>query len=545
MAEVASIPAPDRLRRRALVVLAGRLGVLVALLGGSLVVSPSLGGFTPRALLWLIAIAFGTSVAFAIALQRSAPIRTVAGSQVALDLGVVTGLVYLTGGAPSGFGSLYAAVILVAALLLGPRATTRVAALALTLYLGAALVVTVAPPPDQALDVTRVSPGALSIAVLRTAVGLLLVAALAGALAQRLSRVTGEADRATVAARGAQRFAEDVVRSITSGLVTVDEAGRIVTANAQGAAMLGMEQAALIGRPVTEALPVDAATDRVRVEAAASRAGGGTFPIGLTRTPLLDESGRVQGALILFQDLSELTMLREKAERTERLAALGRLVAGLAHEIRNPLGSISGSVELVRDAGTLGEEDRRLLDLVLEEASRLDELVGTMLSLGRPTPPDRAELDIAAITREVVLVARSRSPSLIELRADAPVLAYVDGGQFRQVAWNLLKNALQFSPPNRAVEVRVRDDAEGPTLEVRDHGPGIPEADRGRIFDMFFTKRTHGVGVGLALVKQIADAHGAQIEVDTALGQGTTFRVRFVERASRPSAPTAPSARVS
>jgi two-component system sensor histidine kinase PilS (NtrC family) len=529
--------APEPLRRRALVVLAVRLAVVGSLLGGSLLLSPTTEGFTPRALLWLIATAFGTTVAFAISLQRGAPIQMVAGAQVALDLGLVTGLVYLTGGAPSGFGSLYAAVVLVAALLLGPRPTLVAAAAALLLYLALGLGTVTgmfSPPPDQPFHPDALSVDALSAAVLRTSVGLLVVAGLAGALSERLSRARGEADRAAEAARGAERFAEDVVRSIASGLITVDLDGRVVTANALAGTLLRRSDAELRGERIEAVLPLEAGTERVRLEATALRGDGTGFPIGLTRTPLLDAGGEVQGALILFTDLSELAALREKAERTERLAVLGRLAAGLAHEIRNPLGSISGSVELVRDGGQLGAEDRRLLELVLEEASRLDELVGTMLSVGRPSVPDRIDADLAAIAREVVEVAKAKAPVPIELTAGDAVHARVDPAQVRQVVWNLLKNALQFSPRGEAVRVRVQGDEQQAVVEVEDRGPGIPEADRTHIFDMFFTKRAHGVGVGLALVKQIVDAHGGRIEVESAEGRGSTFRVVFLERPCRP-----------
>jgi two-component system sensor histidine kinase PilS (NtrC family) len=534
--DAAALPAPAAapgdggLRRRALAVLAVRLGAIGVLLGGSLVLSPLHDSFTPSALLWLIATAFAATVAFAIALQRGAAPRVVAGAQVALDLGLATGLIYLTGGALSGFGSLYAAVILVAALLLGPRPTFLVGGLALALYLGLAMAIAdgwVRPPSDQPFARYLVASDVLFAAVLRTSVGLLVVSALAGTLADRLSAARGEAVRATEAARGYQRFAEDVVRSIASGLVTVDLEGKIETANTTAIDLLRTSEDALVGRPVGEVLPVEPGTARVRVDGTGHRSDGTTFAVGLTRTPLRDESGRVHGALIVFQDLSELVMLREKAERTERLAAVGRLAVGLAHEIRNPLGSISSSVELVRDSGTLGEEDRRLLELVLEETARLDELVGTMLSVGRPTLPERSPVDLAALAREVVDVARSKSPAPIELSAPEAAVAAIDPGQVRRVIWNLTKNAIQFSPRGEPVRVRVLCGHDEVLLEVEDRGPGIAQADRERIFDMFFTKRTHGVGIGLALVKQIVDAHGARIDVDSTEGRGSLFRVRF------------------
>jgi len=520
-----SVDATDRpldgLRRRALAVLGARLLATALLLGATVAFLPE-DSFAGQALLWLIATAFGTTVAFAIALQRGAPIGLVAGAQVAVDLGLVTGLVYLTGGAHSGFGSLYAGVVLVSALLLGPRPTLVVSASALLLYLGVGAALS--GPWLGAVPLTA-SDEALPVALIRTAVGLIVVGGLAAVLAERLSRAQGEAARAT-------QFSDDVVRSIAAGLVTVDVEGKILSANALAHEVLGAPEGGLPGRAISTLLPVDHLTSRARIDGSATRLDGTTFPVGLTRTPLLDAGGQVHGSLLLFQDVSELVMLRAKAEHAERLAALGRLAAGLAHEIRNPLGSISGSVELVRDAGSLDEEDRRLLDLVLEEAARLDDLVGTMLSLGRPSAPERAELDVAALARQVIEVARSKAHVAIELVADDDARAYADGSQLRQVLWNLIKNAAQFSPRGSSVEVRVQRRAAGVAVEIEDHGEGIAPADLEHIFDMFFTKRPHGVGVGLALVKQILDAHGARIHVRSALGQGTTFRIELERRAT-------------
>ncbi len=516
----------DGLRRRALSVLGARLVATVLLLGGTLAFLPD-DSFAGRALLSLIATAFGTTVAFAIALQRGAATGLVAGAQVAVDLALVTGLVYLTGGAHSGFGSLYAAVLLVSALLLGPRPTLAVSAMALLLYLGVGAALS-----GPWAGGVPIHDAALPVALIRMAVGLVVVGALAAVLADRLSRAQGEAARAT-------QFSDDVVRSIAAGLVTVDTEGKIVSANAQAHEVLGAGDRTLEGRAISTVLPVDHLTARARIDGSATRLDGTTFPVGLTRTPLLDAKDRVRGSLILFQDVSELVMLREKAEHAERLAALGRLAAGLAHEIRNPLGSISGSVELVRDSGSLDGEDRRLLDLVLEEAARLDDLVGTMLSLGRPSAPERAELDVAGLAQQVVEVARSKAHVGIELTADPEARAYADGSQLRQVLWNLIKNAAQFSPRGSTVEVRVQRRDGGVRIEVEDHGEGIAPDDRAQIFDMFFSKRTNGVGVGLALVKQILDAHGARIDVQSEVGAGTTFRIDLDARPT--PLPAAPS----
>jgi signal transduction histidine kinase len=222
--------------------------------------------------------------------------------------------------------------------------------------------------------------------------------------------------------------------------------------------------------------------------------------------------------------------LREAATRAERLAVLGRLSAGLAHEIRNPLSSISGSVELVRSSERLEEDDRRLLGIVLREVERLDDLVSTMLLVGKPREPLRRRHDLRQLVEEVVAMARRgpASDSGVHITTelpDEPVYAWVDGDQIRQVLWNLVKNALQASPHASTVCVRTRPGDGVALFEVIDEGRGIDKHQRERIYDMFHSERTHGAGIGLALVRQIIDAHGGHIDIISEQHQGATFVV--------------------
>ncbi len=226
-----------------------------------------------------------------------------------------------------------------------------------------------------------------------------------------------------------------------------------------------------------------------------------------------------------------LQVANQRAEQAERLAALGRLAAGLAHEIRNPLGSISGSIELLRTGGTLSADDQKLCEIVERETARLNDLVGDMLDLSRPRAPAKVTVDLAMIARDLVtLAAKSGRGADVCVRYDGPRTAAVhaDAAQVRQVVWNLMRNAVQASAPGAEVLVRVHDEAGGARLlEVSDHGPGIPAEARQRLFDAFFTTRAHGMGIGLAVVKRIVDDHGFAVEVDSGEGEGTTFRVRI------------------
>jgi signal transduction histidine kinase len=221
-----------------------------------------------------------------------------------------------------------------------------------------------------------------------------------------------------------------------------------------------------------------------------------------------------------------------RAQEAERLAVLGRIAAGLAHEIRNPLGSITGSIEMLRESPALSEEDQRLCDIVQREARRLNDLVGDMVDLSKPRPPRAEATDVAALAREVVALATNASRgSDIDVRYHGPAgraLARCDGGQMRQVLWNLVRNALQASPAGSTVTVSVEPGEGQVMLSVDDEGPGVPDDVGSRIFQDFFTTRTHGAGIGLAVVRRIMEDHepmGARLGVERSVHGGASFRV--------------------
>jgi two-component system sensor histidine kinase HydH len=249
----------------------------------------------------------------------------------------------------------------------------------------------------------------------------------------------------------------------------------------------------------------------------------------------------------------QLALAEERADHAERLAALGRVAAALAHEIRNPLGSISGSIQLLRVSSALSDEDQRLCAIIVREASRLNDLVTDMMNLARPQRPMLACVDAAATAREVVDLAgqwgRSVSDVIVRYEGRPRALVTADAAMLRQLIWNLVRNAVQACNAGGEVTVTVRDvfdrndagvrgtaaddgarrDAASEQVElcVEDDGIGLTEEAKERIFDAFFTTRAQGTGVGLAVVKRIADDHGFSIAVESESGQGAAFTVRL------------------
>lgn len=229
-----------------------------------------------------------------------------------------------------------------------------------------------------------------------------------------------------------------------------------------------------------------------------------------------------------------------RAESAERLAVLGRLAAALAHEIRNPLGSISGSVELLRLAPTLTEDEKRLCEIIQREAARLNDLVSDMMDVAKPRKPDIQVVNLSRLVAEVVELSgtsgRGVSDVSVECRAAPDVMVRADPAQLRQLVWNLVRNAVQASSAGGAVRCIVAEEAAAVVLSVEDDGVGMDTEAREQIFDAFFTTRSHGTGIGLAVVRRIADEHGFSLSVESERGQGATFTVRMTRAEAAPAA---------
>ena len=527
--------------RRLQWVLGGRLIVATVLLGATMYLALDAiryGHFTPTFLLILISAIYGSSILFGVWLLRGRREHLVAASITMLDVLLITGLVYLTGGAGSIFSFLYGAQILTAALTLGTRAAYYTAAASLACYLLQGLGLNLGwlpPPPDQPLSQYVLSSRDFQLALVSNLVGITAVALLATNLARRAQVVGARLLVAEQSAARLEQLNDDIVRSISSGLITADDDGRIIGVNPAAREILRDRRGALIGQSLSTVLPSYAKElmnePPKRADVTGRRADGSEFSMGYTLSALVDASGNPSGLLLSFQDLTEIKTLRDQAERARQLAVLGQLATGLAHEIRNPLSSISGSVEMVRESNALSPEDGRLLGIVISEVERLNSLVTTMLQVGRPSSIEPQPIDLRSIASDVVAVARGEASPSNGLRIDEispvePVIARVDPDRMRQVLWNLVKNAVQASPYRSTVEVRTGRNGDGrPFVEVADEGPGITEDRRERLFDMFYSGRSHGVGLGLALVKQIVDQHEGQIDIMDRAERGTIFRV--------------------
>jgi len=545
-----SAPAPagagraplDDVRRRLELLTLVRLGVAT----GLLILTLALDSFgaqgnrlTTRVFMAVVVAIYVASVGYAVALSRWKNVRALAVIQIGLDLAAWTAIVAATGGPLSPMSFFFALSTLTAALVLGERAARVTAVVAIATYGTMAVVMTPGalahipglPFPPRG----RSTPPEAVFQILITVIATLLVGALGGSLASRLTRTGGALARVEASRAALEALYEDVVRSIPVALLTCSKDGRIDAANPVSVALFGTSVETLLGSRVDRWMPFIGAgafttSDPAPSGDAVIRRDGVDVSIAFYVAPLYDRDAKVRGGLIVLEDRTTVESMRATVQRTERLAVLGRLAAALAHEIRNPLGAISGCVELVREGATLGEENRALLVTVQTEVARLNDLVTDMLAFARPRPPEKTMTDLVAIARDVARMAGASAsePKRVDVRVEPEgdvVMADVDAGQIKQVLWNLVRNGLQASAPGQNVEVVIGGGARDATLSVRDRGRGIAADQRERVFELFYSEQSRGTGLGLAIVKQIVDAHGGTVAVRARDGGGTEFVV--------------------
>jgi two-component system sensor histidine kinase PilS (NtrC family) len=275
-----------------------------------------------------------------------------------------------------------------------------------------------------------------------------------------------------------------------------------------------------------------------RWETCFQRKDGASLILGFSISPLKDSNDREMGNILIFQDLTRLREMEEHLKRADRLAAIGKMAAGIAHEIRNPLASISGSIEILKDEVGNSPQNQQLMGIVLREVNRLNSLIADFLLFARPISPGKEKIHLHRLLEEILQMF-THSPDFtpqIRLETQFHGDLYIQGDphQIRQVFWNLFINAAQAMPEGGTLRVDLRrNSSPAPLTEGRlygevavcDSGTGIGEEEMGKIFDPFFTTKERGTGLGLSIVHSIVESYGGKITVQSKVGQGTTFKI--------------------
>ena len=529
--------------------MSGRAAAVTLLLGSASLILYRRPGELPISPLYaVIGLTYALTVLYGLLLKQAERHRWLIDLQLAGDAVIVSALVHMTGGVVSYFSTMYTLPIIAATtvrswrggLIVGTLSSLTYAMLVLAQYAGMPAWAATANP--ELLPPPRVALFTIGTNVF----GFIAVAGLSGYLAEGLKRADAQLRQASNQLADLQAFSQHVIDSLASGLATTNVAGLVMTFNRAAEAITGVRFAAAVGQPIASVLqlPPDVAAlfnDRSgpprlpRVEFDFVRSDRRRIEVGLSTAILRTPRGET-GFVFTFQDVTESRKQEREARVQQRLAAVGEMAAGIAHEIRNPLASMSGSIQILRHELPLTEEQSQLMDIVLRESERLNDTIRSFLDYARPQRQAASRMDVRQVLMETAALLQN-SPELhathdiaVDVPPD-PVWCMADQAQIRQITWNLATNGLRAMPDGGALTLSTAldsaADANMVLISVRDEGVGIPPKDLDGILQPFRGGFARGTGLGLSIVHRIVSDYGGELQVTSQPGEGTTVIVKL------------------
>ncbi|WP_026840455.1 two-component system sensor histidine kinase NtrB [Citrifermentans bremense] len=495
------------------------------------------GDVAPKVLIRLIVATYVFSLGSLAVLYYSRQVRTLTYAQIVWDLILVTVMILISGGVTSPYAFLYFLSIISASTLLARSQAYYTASLCVILYgaildfqyYGKLVPLGLSPSPAHQYGAEY-----LFYLIFLYCAAFFLTAILAGHLSERARRSESAFQEKVIDYEELERLNSCIVSAIDSGLLTINPAGRIRVFNRYMEHLTGLSQQQAYDRPLAEAIAGLSPFDSCFFEGGQGEfrhqgGDGRQLLLSFKSVPLTDKDGVTVGAIFDIHDLTEMKRLAAELKRADRLAAVGELSARMAHEIRNPLAAISGSVQLVALRPRVDEKDKRLFSIILRETDRLDGLLRDFLFYAKPTQPTKIPLKLRQVIADLCSLL-STDPRLagvtIENRVPDDLVVVFDKDQCSQVFWNLLVNSAEAIAGEGAIVLEasaVRSGKKGEVrISVRDSGSGMNQADVKRVFEPFFTTKKGGTGLGLATVYRIVETHGGRMVVDSAEGAGTT-----------------------
>lgn len=493
--------------------------------------------------------------------------------QITLDTVLATALVYVIGGVRSPLVLLYLLIAFAAGVMTGRQTALAIACLNGVLF-GLVAHLELAgwlPPIDNPFRslAEPVGPAELYLRIFMVLLSSSTVAAITQSYVERLRAAQAALAHERGALAALERLNKQLLAGMSGGLIAVDAEGKVVACNRAAERITERPESALVGADARDVFGFDDAdyeeldarlrdrqvyrTERhvpvpggalrsvgmsvTRVEDVAAeewteRAGGGAPPAAAGPWATGGEGPMAGGYIFMFQDLTDIKRLERVFWMRERMALLGEMATSLAHEIRNPLASISGSLQMLRRDGIDADRERadRLMDIVTKESDRLSRIIEDFLDYARPEKLEAVETDLVALAKETTELLEnspelSAGHGLIIVAAAEPVPAIVDGARIKQVFWNLARNAIAAMPDGGDLTIRLERTENGAEVVFGDDGVGLSAEQIDRIFRPFASDK--GTGLGLAVVYRIMELHGARVEVESELGKGAAFRLLF------------------
>ncbi len=448
-------------------------------------------------------------------------------AQLILDVMSALLLIYITGGVHSLFSFSLVLIIIASGIVLNKKAGFVIATLSSISY---GILVNL-----QLYEVLPVIPPGLSkepASLYKLFVHVIffyLTAYLSGYLSARLERTVRELEKTDMDLRSLELFNKEVIESLPSGLFTVDMSGRVLLFNSAAERITGRLRNSVVGQKIDLVMPFlqFPFTEGRREEIIPS--DGAQKIIGITISLLKGINQTPKGFIAVFQDLTQIKKLEDEIKKKEKMAAIGELSSNIAHEIRNPLASLKGSIEMLREDAVNPNSKERLMDIALKEMERLNHIITDFLTYSRPTLPVFQTFDIRELLDETVELLQNidHNKGLIFFRKhySGPLLVNADPQKMQQVFWNLGLNAVEAMPGGGEMSIDASGTDDGIAISFRDSGCGIDEKSLGKVFYPFFTTKERGTGLGLAIAYRIIDEHNGRISVKSTSGIGTAFEI--------------------
>jgi two-component system sensor histidine kinase PilS (NtrC family) len=511
---------------------------------GMMIIQVTNESFPVRPLYLLLAASTLTGGAAYLGIRQGVPHRLGLWILMVSDLVLEAAIIHYAGGVASQFTLVYCLTIVAAAFLLdmpGGLGTAIIASSLFVLYGILETVGLISPPGKEMLAVPTLPLGVLQLYM--HVLTFFLVGAVGGYLASRIKLKGRELETAESELQQLKFDTDFILNNMSSGILVVNTDGVVVTLNPAAEEILGVDKDHVLMKDLREPLGegarelTEVLVDALGEEKGKHRheimvtAGNRRTPLGTSVSLLRDADGSKRGAISVFQDLTEVQEMRERIRKADRLAAIGELSAGIAHELRNPLASISGSIEMLAGELELDGENLRLMKLIMRESDRLDRIIADFLEFAKLRPPRRRIVPVTNCLQEVMTLLRNnvdKSKNVdIEFvnRADE-VHVNVDDEQLRQVFTNLAVNACEAMADGGHLRITAGQEEPGSVaITFCDEGPGIEEEDVERLFEPFFTTKDGGTGLGLAIANRIVTAHGGSIEFNNRTVGGAEFTV--------------------